>query len=67
MGIIDLLTLKLIESDLAIEDLTTGVGRVFRNQLQSMLGQPGLFQLYWGRQCDDRSLVGLVFGTAPSF
>jgi len=45
MAILDLLTLKLIEPDLAIENLTTGVGRVFHAQLRSMLGRPGLLQL----------------------
>lgn len=66
MAILDLLTLKLIEPTLAIENLATGVGRVFNTQLQSMLGRPGLLQIYCGRHCDDRGLVGLIFGTARS-
>lgn len=63
MAVLDILTLNLIDPNLAIENLTTGVGRVFHNQIKCMLSQPGLLQFYWGRHYEDFGRVGLGFGT----
>jgi hypothetical protein len=62
MAVLDILSLPLIDSDLRVDDVSTGLGRIWALVLESILYEAQAVSVDWGRDRHEDSVLVLFIG-----